>query len=93
MANINLLVTRHASGEFVEVGEFGRREGQTQQCCHCGRHWEVKPGSGTRRGWCVRCGKVTCGARACQTCVPYEEVVFRAEQRWGLWRAMEESGG
>ena len=30
-------------------------EGETHQCCHCGKHWQIKPGSGITRGFCIKC--------------------------------------
>ena len=45
---------------------------ETLQCCHCGGHFVVNPGSGRRRGFCTQCGSVTCGAPSCDACVPTE---------------------
>jgi hypothetical protein len=45
---------------------------ETRQCCHCGRHWLYRPGSGTRRGFCMQCTGLTCGDPKCDPCVPYE---------------------
>lgn len=50
----------------------GREAAETLSCCHCGRAWITRPGSGTRRGFCMCCGKVTCGSKACDVCVPLE---------------------
>lgn len=47
-------------------------ERETMQCVHCGKHWVYKPGSGTERGWCMKCDGVTCGAQECNACVPLE---------------------
>lgn len=47
-------------------------ERETLQCVHCGCHWVPKPGSGSVRGFCMRCAGVTCGAKACDPCVPFE---------------------
>ena len=49
-------------------------EHDTLQCCHCGAHWVVSPGSGRRRGWCMKCGDVTCGEQRCDQCTPYKRV-------------------
>ncbi len=43
----------------------------TCQCCHCGRHWEYKPGSGRKRGWCRNCHAITCGNTECDPCVHF----------------------
>lgn len=45
----------------------------TLQCCHCGKHFVSIKGSGKRRGWCLRCNKITCGNPACDPCIPFEE--------------------
>ena len=47
-------------------------ERETLQCVHCGMHWVREPGSGKERGWCMCCHGVTCGAQACNACVPLE---------------------
>lgn len=45
-------------------------ERDTLQCVHCGLHWEVIPGSGRTRGWCMKCNGPHCGAAVCWVCVP-----------------------
>jgi len=45
---------------------------KTLQCVHCGGHWEVKPGSGRVRGFCMNCNGHVCGPR-CSECVPFEK--------------------
>jgi len=40
-------------------------EHDSMQCCHCGHHFRVRPGSGKTRGFCLLCGGVTCGAQGC----------------------------
>lgn len=44
----------------------------TQQCPHCGGHFRIVPGSGTRRTFCTRCARVTCGNPMCDACIPIE---------------------
>mgnify|MGYP001267728505 CR=1 FL=1 len=39
---------------------------------NCGMHWQVIPGSGRQRGWCMRCMGLTCGSKKCRECVPME---------------------
>lgn len=55
----------------------GREVADLLQCCHCQYTWRYRPGSGRLRGFCYRCNAVTCGAPACDACVPAAE---RAEQ-------------
>lgn len=44
----------------------------TQQCAHCGGHFQMVKGSGTRRGFCIKCMKITCGNPGCDFCIPAE---------------------
>ena len=46
---------------------------QTLQCCHCQKHWVVRPNSGTIRGFCRMCMQVTCGKVECDPCIPFEK--------------------
>lgn len=67
------LAARRAHGHFERTGPYGEQEeGDTLSCCHCSRHWEVRVGSGRTRGFCSRCCGYTCGAAACDVCVPVE---------------------
>jgi hypothetical protein len=50
----------------------GREAGETLQCAHCMMHWVRRPGSGTRRGFCLHCAGPTCGKPGCGRCVPAE---------------------
>lgn len=51
----------------------------TVQCVHCGGHWIWQPGSGRRRGFCMRCNGFTCGAERCNACVPLEQWLENVE--------------
>ncbi len=35
-------------------------------CVHCGYTWIFQPGSGRRRGFCMRCCGLVCGHKACE---------------------------
>lgn len=48
-------------------------EHETSQCCHCGLHFRIRPGSGVVRGWCTLCAQITCGRGVCQSCLPFEK--------------------
>ena len=50
----------------------GQEVASTVMCCHCGTHWIPKRGSGTRRGYCLKCMDLTCGNPACIDCKPYK---------------------
>lgn len=43
----------------------GKEVASTLQCCHCGKHWIPKRGSGIRRGLCGFSMQPLCGAQAC----------------------------
>lgn len=62
-------VMREAGAILVD----GVQVASTLQCCHCGGHFEVVKGSGTRRGFCLKCGSVTCGDAGCDPCYPVEK--------------------
>jgi hypothetical protein len=67
----------HPHGTIIIVDPDAPREVQldTLQCCHCQRIWVVQPGSGKRRGFCLKCNQVTCGSEACGECVPFEKKI------------------
>jgi hypothetical protein len=51
----------------------------TVQCCHCGRHWPWVPGTGEKRGFCLKCNGITCGNSRCDKCVPAEQQIENME--------------
>jgi len=57
-------------------------ERDTLQCVHCEKHWLVMPGSGRKRGWCMRCNGPSCGAKECMECRPADVLVY-GENGWG----------
>ena len=76
-----LLRNADAYGIWTSIdGDSGRKERDYLDCRHCGRSWEVKPGSGNTRGWCTLCAGPTCGSLACRPHVPYMEK-FEAEEK------------
>ena len=64
----------HAAGEFHTADpRTGRKiEGQLLQCVHCQFTWELKPGSGRKRGFCTNCMGPKCGKPECEVCIPVE---------------------
>lgn len=82
---------RRPSGEYTIINEYGERaQGETLSCVHCGRMWIVQPGSGRQRGYCLKCGGPTCGAKDCtDRCLPFERQLEIIEQRHRLYRSME----
>lgn len=64
---------RNPNGYSISMGPDGKVERDTQQCCHCNQHFDVVPGSGKRRGYCMLCNKVTCGSPQCHEHFPFEK--------------------
>ena len=40
-------------------------EEEFRQCCHCQHVWVYRPGSGIRRGWCLKHDAFVCGRDEC----------------------------
>jgi hypothetical protein len=73
---------RKPNGYVEAFSPDGKKfEADTLQCCHCGGHFIVRPGSGTKRGWCLKCNKPTCGKPECDKCVPTEKQIEEIERR------------
>ena len=54
-------------------------EEKTYQCVHCGRHFQVRKGSGIIRVFCTNCNGYYCGPN-CVKCVPTEQLLENYEQ-------------
>lgn len=51
----------------------------TAQCCHCGGHFPIQPGSGRIRGFCMNCNGPVCGP-GCEACVPTDLLLENMEK-------------
>lgn len=51
----------------------------TLQCVHCNAHWDVQPGSGIVRGFCLKCMGPVCGPK-CVECRPFEKWLEEVEE-------------
>lgn len=60
------------SGAFIIDGIH---VSDTLKCAHCGAIWAVVRGSRKKRGFCTSCQGFTCGAPACDVCVPLEKTL------------------
>jgi hypothetical protein len=67
-------------GTLILTGLDGEKQFDTLQCCHCSQHFVIIPGSGRKRGFCRCCMQVTCGAEACDRCVPFEKQMEAIER-------------
>ncbi len=78
---------RRHNGEWRSLDEARARvlaEGQTLQCGHCPRMWELRPGSGIERGFCLKCNQPTCNQPGCTPpgeCRPWEAQMEAMERR------------
>lgn len=74
-------------GYFRAEGWHGEvEELDTLQCCHCGSHFPVRPGSGKHRGFCMACSSTTCGRPQCDPCVHFMRRIEAAEAGMGVER-------
>jgi hypothetical protein len=53
----------------------------TVSCIHCAYTWLYRPGSGKRRGWCMKCHGILCGRPHCVAmgCVHREQLLENIE--------------
>lgn len=69
----NLIIGPKEDGVIITQTEGGPEvHHPTYQCCHCGLHFQSVKGSGKRRGFCMRCKRITCGHPDCGVCIPWE---------------------
>lgn len=63
------MIQGHKPSGYIETGtaEGGRVERETRQCCHCQYTWIYKPGSGDRRGYCLKHNGFLCARDECMT--------------------------
>lgn len=59
-------------------------EGDLRQCVHCQMVWVFRPGSGTDRGFCMKCQGHTCGKDVCFECYPAEQRIEDIEREGRL---------
>ena len=48
-------------------------------CVHCQMVFPFVKGSGTLRGWCMRCNGTTCGRPCCDVCVHWKQLLANME--------------
>ena len=66
------------------------------RCAHCDYTWQFRPGSGVRRGRCMRCGGLVCGRPYCRVlqCTSAEQRLENLEAGRPLdWRPIIVAGG
>lgn len=63
----------HGEAEWADRERDRKVARDCLQCCHCGGHFFVCPGSGRRRGWCHNCAQVTCGRPSCDPCCHWKK--------------------
>lgn len=69
-------------GYFIFTPADGSKpiEGDVHKCCHCQATFTVVKGSGTLRGFCTCCMRVTCGRKECLPCNHFEKQIERIER-------------
>ena len=93
-----MIAGRKPSGYFeTHRGDGIKVEGHTHCCAHCQFTWEYRPGSGTRRGFCLKCHSLVCGRPECEaeqqrmlamfpeqtrSCMPYSDFVERQRDHY-----------
>lgn len=58
---------------ITDLDSGKKTEHATLTCCHCNRVWIPVRGSGTVRGFCVKCMGPTCGAKKCDQHFNFEK--------------------
>lgn len=74
MSDKRLTTLRPNGWLFVIDGDGLAREIESVQCCHCGGHFLLTPGSGRVRGFCMNCQGPVCGPQ-CERCLPTEKLL------------------
>lgn len=77
-----MITGRHKAAGYVQITDpiKGVIELETRHCMHCSKHWIYKPGSGITRGFCLNCMGLTCGAKQCDPCIPFERRLEAVEK-------------
>lgn len=61
------MIRGHKPAAYFVTGDgVVKVEGEQRQCVHCQFMWTYKPGSGTRRGYCLKCDGFVCGRPECE---------------------------
>lgn len=61
------MIRGHKPAAYFVTGDgIIKTEGEQHQCVHCQFLWTYQPGSGTRRGYCLRCDGWLCGRPECE---------------------------
>lgn len=81
--SMNIISARKTHGYEIVKGPDGNvvSEADLLMCPHCGCHFKIVTGSGTRRSWCSNCVAVCCGAAECVPCKTWEAKMCEIEMR------------
>lgn len=91
------MIRGHKPSAYFEAGAadgYSKRSGECRMCAHCNFNWEYQPGSGIKRGFCVKCDGWLCGRPECDLlqkallqqfnleygCIPYSDVNHRLRE-------------
>lgn len=78
-------------GYIEVVGERSTVKYDSYLCCHCQKICTVVPGSGKKRGFCMKCMKPTCGGPNCHRCVPFEKRLEEMESKRSIHKMLDEA--
>ena len=76
------VTARRPSGTVIVNGNAIQ---DTLKCPHCGMPFQITPGSGKKRHFCMNCCAPTCNNPECYDCVPIEkkfEDMESGKKRW-----------
>jgi len=82
----SLIIDPYADAQFERnpggaILVDGVEVAHTVRCVHGGEQFVSRRGSGIRRGYCMRCGGVTCGHPAHDACIHWERGIELMEKR------------
>ena len=61
------MIRGHKPAAYFSTGDGTIKiEGEQRQCVHCQFLWTYSPGSGTRRGYCLKCDGFLCARPECE---------------------------
>lgn len=72
------------AGHVVTYDDCGKKiERELRQCCHCQYTWIYEPGSGIKRGFCLKCMGLLCGRQECfNNCAPFFDVRMQDDKAY-----------
>jgi hypothetical protein len=79
------MIHGHKPAGYVQTTDASGKkiERELRQCCHCQYTWIYRPGSGSKRGFCLKCMGLLCGRKACfDNCSPFHDVRMQRDKAY-----------